>query len=1040
MTPVCTWPPRRSSSARRARPALLLLALVSFITLGAADARAQYFGRNKVNYERFDFRVLPSEHFDLHFYPAESLATADAARMAERWYSRLSTLFDFTFDRNPLIFYADAPDFQQTNVVEGFIGEGTGGVTEGARDRVIMPFNAAYAETDHVLGHELVHVFQYRIAEQSRAGIGGMSRIPLWLIEGMAEYLSLGRNDPNTAMWLRDALRRDDLPTLKQLTTDPRYFPYRYGQALWAYIGGRYGDEAVNRLLRAAIERGWELGLATALLTTSDSLSRDWHAAIRREFAPSLAGRTPPGDVGREVVRVRDIGDQHVSPAVSPDGRYVAYFSSDGLFGIDLYMAEVATGRVIRQVTSVTSDRHFDALSFINSAGSWSPDGRKLAFIVYAQGDNEINIVDVDSRNIERRIRVKDVGAISDPAWSPDGTRIAFSGMKGGLSDLYIVDLAGGGAGGARQLTNDRAAQLQPAWSPDGRTIAFATDAGEGTSFDRLSFAPMRLALLDVASGNVRLLPRLSSGKAINPQFSTEGRSLYFVSDADGISDLYRMSLADGAVERLTRVATGVSGITSLSPAISVASKTGEILFSVFDKGGFAIRSLSAAQAVPVAGAVAQGGTSAGILPPAAALQTSQVERLIADDVTGLPATVATRTKPVQGGLSLDYIGGPSIGISTGGGYGTGLGGGVAFGFSDMLGNKLVNTVVQAQGSFKDIGAQALYLDRSRRWAWGIQAYHIPLAGVGARIQDAEFPTQGGGTIPGTVYTQVLQRVFFDNAQLLTQYPFSQTRRLEFSAGFQRTSFDTEVDSLYIVGNQVVRQARAGLPSQSALNFGTATAALVGDYSFFGFTSPVAGGRYRFEATPYIGDLNYQTFLADYRRYLFMRPLTFAVRALHFGRYGGNAESSRMQPLFVGQQQLIRGYDAGSFDISECTQVPGSRDQCPEYSRLNGSRIVVANAELRIPLFGTERFGLIPFSFLPLEIAPFVDVGAAWSKGESVNWRFDRHTSERVPVFSTGVTARFNLFGFAVGEVYWVRPYQRERKGNYFGFQLAPGW
>src|SRR6185295_19122979 len=117
----------------------------------------------------------------------------------------------------------------QSNVIEGFIGQGTGGVTEGARDRVIMPFTGVYAESDHVLGHELVHVFQYKIAQASRGGLNSVGRIPLWLIEGMAEYLSLGRQDPNTAMWLRDALRRNDLPTLNQLTRDPRYFPYRYG-------------------------------------------------------------------------------------------------------------------------------------------------------------------------------------------------------------------------------------------------------------------------------------------------------------------------------------------------------------------------------------------------------------------------------------------------------------------------------------------------------------------------------------------------------------------------------------------------------------------------------------------------------------------------------------------------------------------------------------------------------------------------------------------------------------------------------------------
>ncbi len=1036
--------PRRPLLAIAAQRAHLTMGalLLAAVATDASTAQAQYFGRNKVNYEHFDFRVLPSAHFDNHFYPAESLATADVARLAERWYARHSALFGFNFKRNPLIFYADLPDFQQSNVVEGFIGEGTGGVTEGAHERVIMPFTGAYAETDHVLGHELVHVFQYRIAQQSKAGLSGIGRIPLWLIEGMAEYLSLGRNDPNTAMWLRDALRRKDLPTLNQLTNDPRYFPYRYGQALWAYIGGRYGDDAVNRLLRAAIDQGWERGLTTALHTNSDSLTRQWHAAIRDELTPVLNGRTPPGEAGRQVVGVKDNGDQNVSPAVSPDGRYVAYFSSQSLFGIDIYIADVATGRVIRQVTSVTSDRHFDALSFINSAGSWSPDGKKLAFIVFADGDNEIDIVDVNGGGVEKRIRVKGVGSVSDPAWSPDGSKIAFSGMKGGISDLYVFDVTNNRV---QQLTNDREAQLQPAWSPDGRTLAFTTDAGDQTNFERMSFGPMRLATLDVAGGSVRLLPRLASGKAINPQFSPDGRSLYFVSDVDGVSDLYRMSLAGGRVDRLTKLATGVSGITSLSPAISVARSTGDILFSVFDKGGYGIRAMKESDPPASASVAAQPGDSlggvgaAGILPPVTAITTSQVQRQLADATTGLPPAVPTRTQPINGGLALDYIGGPSIGVATGGGYGTGLAGGVALAFSDMLGNKLINTTVQAQGSLKDVGAEALFLDRSHRWTWGTEVYHIPLVGLAAGFDQVEVTTNQGNVV-ADVYTQLLQRVFFDNAQLITQYPLSQTRRFEMSAGVQHIWFNTEIDSAYLIGNQIVRQTNGTVPSQPGLTFGTASLAYVGDYSFSGFTSPVAGGRYRFEASPYVGNLSYTTLLADYRRYFFMRPFTLAVRGLHFGRYGGNAESSRLQPLFVGQSSLIRGYDAGSFDISECTKVPGSSDTCPEFSRLNGSRIAVANAEFRIPLFGTERFGLLNFPFLPTEIAPFVDAGAAWSSGQGENWRFDRLTTDRVPVVSAGVTARFNLFGYAVGEVYWVKPFQREQKGGYFGFQLIPGW
>ena len=138
-------------------------------------AGAQYFGRNKVQYEEFDFRILRSERFDFYYYPAESLATSDMARAGDRWYTRLSDLFRHTFDRKSIVFYADHPDFQQTNVVSGAIGEGTGGITEGLRTRVVMPHTGSYWDTDHVLGHEIVHVFQYDIADSMARPAGFIS-------------------------------------------------------------------------------------------------------------------------------------------------------------------------------------------------------------------------------------------------------------------------------------------------------------------------------------------------------------------------------------------------------------------------------------------------------------------------------------------------------------------------------------------------------------------------------------------------------------------------------------------------------------------------------------------------------------------------------------------------------------------------------------------------------------------------------------------------------------------------------------------------
>jgi hypothetical protein len=1014
----------RSSLSNVRKLATSTLGISFALVLLAGDAGAQYFGRNKVQYDRFDFRILNTEHFAVHFYPAESVAAWDAARMAERWYKRHATLLRHNFARNPLIFYADPPDFQQSNVISGIIEQGTGGVTEGARERVIMPFTGVYASTDHVLGHELVHVFQYKIAEATEGGLTNLDNVPLWMIEGMAEYLSLGRNDAHTAMWLRDALRRNDLPTISQLNTDPRYFPYRFGEAMWAFIGGTWGDEAINRVYRSALTRGYEEAFRSVLGMRSDSLSKRWHDAIRSEYGPLLKGREAPDSLGRSVIGRRGSGNYDIAPAISPDGRKLAFFSSRGLFGIDLYVADATSGRILRQLTSATRDAHFDALSYIASAGSWSPDSRQIAVVVYVEGDNAIDILDAESGVRLRRIEVSGVTAMSDPAWSPDGRFIAFSGMKGGISDLYLYALE---TGSVQQLTNDRAAQIHPAWSPDGRLLAYATDEGPSTNFDRLVFGSLHLALFDVAARSVRLLPVSGPGKAINPQFSPDGKWLYFIGDSDGFSDIYRLSLDSGTVERVTRIVTGVSGITALSPALSVAASTGELFFSVFHNGGFAIRALP--PSVPSETWIATGGRIAALLPPGDASSTSIVERALADALDGLPSGTEFTVEPYRTRLALDYIGGPSVGVAFGGGLGTGLVGGIALGFADMLGNHSLDMVVQAQGTLKDLGGQALYLNRTRRFNWGVEAGHVPyVSGY------ANYAIAGNAQI----YTQVIQRTYFDELGVVAQYPWSMTRRFELSAGLQRISFDLEVDSIVQIG-PLVRERRVSLPAAPALNFTTATAAVVFDNSFFGFTSPVAGGRYRFEVTPYTGTLTFTTALADYRRYFFFKPFTLAFRAAHFGRYGGGAESDRLQPLYVGQSYLVRGYDVESFDARECSVVPGNPSSCPEFDRLLGSRIALANVELRIPLLGTPQLGLVP-SPLPVEVAPFLDAGAAWSRGQPVTWQFERNSSGRVPVLSTGISARVNLFGFAVAEFFWVKPYQRPLKSPYWGFQLVPGW
>src|ERR1700704_1447867 len=166
----------------------------------ASPAGAQYFGRNKVQYKKLAFEVLKTEHFDIYFYPSEREGVELAARMAERWHARLQKLFVHELSgRQPLILYASHPDFEQTNAIPGELGEGTGGVTEPLKRRIVLPLAGPLGDTDHVIGHELVHAFQFDIMMGPKAppGRNAGDRLPLWFIEGMAEYFSIGPVDPN---------------------------------------------------------------------------------------------------------------------------------------------------------------------------------------------------------------------------------------------------------------------------------------------------------------------------------------------------------------------------------------------------------------------------------------------------------------------------------------------------------------------------------------------------------------------------------------------------------------------------------------------------------------------------------------------------------------------------------------------------------------------------------------------------------------------------------------------------------------------------
>ena len=1032
---------------------------VLLLSLLAPVAQAQYFGRNKVQWENFEFKVLQTEHFDIYYYEQEADVVHDIARMSERWYARLSRLFNHSFRRKPIVLYANSADFHQTTTTGGMIGEGTGGFTDAFMNRVVLPLTGDYAQNDHVLGHEIVHVFQYDIAanaNQQRRRFA-LEALPLWLIEGMAEYFSKGRVDPLTSMWIRDATAYDRLPDIRELTRDPRYFPYRYGQALMAYIGARFGDEAVVRYFLAAGMVGIEQGVERALGISDKQLFADWNEAARELYNPILSQRAM--DLGNPLIgkrpappeprqegekrrrRRRNMTELNIGPALSPDGRYLAFLSARELFSIDIFLADARTGEVIRRLVSSERDSHIESLRFIESAGSWSPDSKRLAFITFSKGDNFLSFVDVETRRVEHR-QVPGLEAINNVAWSPDGRTIAIAGQTTGVSDLFLYDVD---SHQVRRLTSDKYADLQPAWSPDGRTIAFVTDRGPSTVLEQLQFSEMRLATVDVGSSQVSLVEAFPSALHINPQFAPDGRSIYFIGNPDGVPDIYRVGFPDGGVARVTQVDTGVAGITDMSPALTVAARTGEIAFSLFEDDNYNIYALPATApttaVTPPAALAENQAPRAALLPPLRSTG-SEITGYMMRPEEGLPPASATFVeRPYSNDLRLAYLGPPTLGVGVNE-FGYGAGGSVTAFFSDILGQHNVGFTFQGGGGSatssltEQLGGQLFYLNQKHRLNWGAELVHVPQI-YGSVAYGRDEVTVDGNTFVADVYDQYREIQVISDVSGLAQFPFSATRRIEGAIGYQRYNYRREVERFIVVGNQIIDRQSADLPGGFTLNFSKASTAFVGDSSTFGFISPIAGTRYRYEIEVLRGDLNFQTALADWRKYYFNRPVTVAVRGLHYGRYGNGAEDPRLTPLYLGQGSIMRGYDPYSIDPVECGTVIGIG--CPVFDRLLGSRIAAASIEVRAPLLGTREYGLIDAPFLPTEIFAFGDAGAAWSDDTEVDWTFDTKTNGRVPVFSVGLGLRI-LLSYIPIEVYAAKPFQRPDEEIVYGFNIIPGW
>jgi WD40 repeat protein len=537
---------------------------------------SQYlFEQNKIQYTSHEWMMHKTEHFHIYYYKSEKVLVPFAADVLEESYNRLKKRFNYKERKNedaiPVILYKSHPDFQGTNVILDRIPEGVGGFAELFKNRIVIPFNGSYSDFRHVLNHELVHIFQYRILYGT--GVNAIKRaitssIPLWFIEGMAELESLGW-DQSAETYIRDAVLNNKLFTIPQLSRIGGYPIYKEGQSVLYYIREKYGDEKIGEIMsKLKITNSFEGAIVSVLGIDMDRLNSEWTKELKKEYWPIIEGKQYISEIARPIVTHSGFEDLYnYAPAVSPSGDKIVYFT-DEVGEVQIRLVSSLTKEDLGLLVKGGRSAMYESLHLMEGHVSFSPDGERIIFPAMVKGKDVLYIFDIRERRILKKIDLQ-LDLIRWPEFSPDGTRIAFVGLKNGASDIYVYDLQ---SGTLVNVTHDRYSDNYPAWKGD--SLFFVSDRPETEQWD---YNTNMLYLTDL-KGNIRKY--LTFGEQIIAP-KVYNSDVYFISYRDGGKNLYVYKSDSSVVKQLTDLIGSVDDFS--------ISNAGHIAVSIYSDLGWDI-------------------------------------------------------------------------------------------------------------------------------------------------------------------------------------------------------------------------------------------------------------------------------------------------------------------------------------------------------------------------------------------------------------------------------------------------------------------